>query len=99
MRNDAADATERTVPANGIELCYETFGSPADPTVLLIMGLGTQMVAWHEAFCQQLVASRERLDFIINNACQTVRRPPEFYAHMMEGETAALKAMPAATSS
>ena len=24
-----------------------------------------------------------RLDFIINNACQTVRRPPEFYAHMM----------------
>ena len=28
-----------------------------------------------------------RLDFIINNACQTVRRPPEFYAHMMAGET------------
>ena len=34
------------------------------------------------------------LDFIINNACQTVRRPPEFYAHMMEGETAALHGMP-----
>ena len=30
---------------------------------------------------------RDRLDFIINNACQTVRRPPGFYAHMMEGET------------
>ena len=28
----------------------------------------------------------DRLDFIINNACQTVRRPPEFYAHMLEGE-------------
>ena len=36
-----------------------------------------------------------RLDFIINNACQTVRRPPEFYAHMMEGERAALHEMPA----
>ncbi|HPW13812.1 MAG TPA: SDR family oxidoreductase, partial [Thermomonas sp.] len=36
-----------------------------------------------------------RLDFIINNACQTVRRPPAFYAHMMEGETAALQTMPA----
>jgi hypothetical protein len=34
------------------------------------------------------------LDFIINNACQTVRRPPDFYAHMMDEETAALGAMP-----
>jgi pimeloyl-ACP methyl ester carboxylesterase len=39
----------------GISLCYETFGKRADPTVLLIMGLGTQMVAWHEDFCLQLV--------------------------------------------
>ena len=35
-----------------------------------------------------LIARGERLDFIINNACQTVRRPPAFYAHMMEGERA-----------
>jgi pimeloyl-ACP methyl ester carboxylesterase len=39
-----------------IELCYETFGDPADPTMLLIMGLGTQMVAWRPDFCEQLVA-------------------------------------------
>ncbi len=38
-----------------IELCYETFGDPSDPTVLLVMGLGTQMVAWHEDFCGALV--------------------------------------------
>ena len=38
----------------GITLCYETFGDPADPTVLLIMGLGTQMVGWHEDFCEDL---------------------------------------------
>jgi pimeloyl-ACP methyl ester carboxylesterase len=38
----------------GVTLCYETFGEPADPTALLIMGLGTQMVAWHEDFCREL---------------------------------------------
>jgi pimeloyl-ACP methyl ester carboxylesterase len=38
----------------GIELCYETFGDPADPPVLLIMGLATQMIGWHEDFCEQL---------------------------------------------
>jgi pimeloyl-ACP methyl ester carboxylesterase len=40
----------------GITLCYETFGERSDPTALLIMGLGTQMVAWNEDFCRQLAA-------------------------------------------
>ncbi len=38
----------------GITLCYETFGDPTDPPVLLVMGLGTQMIAWHEDFCTEL---------------------------------------------
>ncbi len=38
----------------GITLCYETFGDPGDPTALLVMGLGTQMVAWQEDLCRQL---------------------------------------------
>jgi len=47
---------ERFATVNtGVELCYETFGDPADPTVLLIMGLGTQMLAWDEQFCALLV--------------------------------------------
>src|SRR5271156_4183811 len=37
-----------------IELCYETFGSPAHPAMLLIMGLGTQMIAWPDEFCDRL---------------------------------------------
>jgi pimeloyl-ACP methyl ester carboxylesterase len=37
-----------------IEICFETFGDPADPAVLLIMGLGTQMLGWHEDFCAEL---------------------------------------------
>jgi pimeloyl-ACP methyl ester carboxylesterase len=38
----------------GITLCYETFGDPEDPPVLLVMGLATQMIAWHEDFCTEL---------------------------------------------
>jgi pimeloyl-ACP methyl ester carboxylesterase len=41
---------------NGITLCYETFGDPAAPPMLLVMGLGTQMVAWDTRFCEQLAA-------------------------------------------
>ncbi len=40
----------------GITLCYETFGDPSDPPALLVMGLGTQMIAWHEDFCRELAA-------------------------------------------
>jgi NAD(P)-dependent dehydrogenase (short-subunit alcohol dehydrogenase family) len=61
---------------------------------LEIFGLDLRHTPSVEAFCKELLGSRDRLDFIINNACQTVRRPPDFYAHMMAGETAALNDMP-----
>jgi pimeloyl-ACP methyl ester carboxylesterase len=38
----------------GIRLCYETFGAPEDPPMLLIMGLGTQMIGWPDEFCEEL---------------------------------------------
>jgi pimeloyl-ACP methyl ester carboxylesterase len=38
----------------GITLCFESFGERSDPTALLIMGLGTQMVAWSDDFCVAL---------------------------------------------
>ena len=63
---------------------------------LEIFGLDLRHTPSVEAFCRELLATHTRLDFIVNNACQTVRRPPEFYAHMMEGETAALHDMPEA---
>jgi pimeloyl-ACP methyl ester carboxylesterase len=37
-----------------ITLCYERFGDPEEPPILLVMGLATQMIAWHEDFCEQL---------------------------------------------
>jgi len=61
---------------------------------LEIFGLDLRHTPSVEAFCRELLATRPRLDFIINNACQTVRRPPDFYAHMMAGETAAMDAAP-----
>jgi NAD(P)-dependent dehydrogenase (short-subunit alcohol dehydrogenase family) len=49
-----------------------------------------------EALAAHLCATLPRLDFILNNACQTVRRPPGFYAHLMEAERQLVDALPAA---
>jgi NAD(P)-dependent dehydrogenase (short-subunit alcohol dehydrogenase family) len=61
---------------------------------LEIFGLDLRHTPSVEAFCRELLHTRNRLDFIVNNACQTVRRPPEFYEHMMQLETAALHSLP-----
>jgi pimeloyl-ACP methyl ester carboxylesterase len=45
---------ESTARVGDVELAYETFGNPSDPAMLLVMGLGTQMLGWHEEFCQAL---------------------------------------------
>jgi len=46
--------TIQVAPVNGIEIAYETFGDPADDAILLVMGLGTQMLAWPESLCTAL---------------------------------------------
>jgi len=61
---------------------------------LEIFGLDLRHTPSVEAFCKHLLTTRSRLDFIINNACQTVRRPPDFYAHMMERENGSLHDLP-----
>ena len=61
---------------------------------LEIFGLDLRHTPSVEAFCRHLLATHSRLDFIINNACQTVRRPPDFYAHMMERENGPLHDLP-----
>ena len=51
-------AVQHSEPAfahvNGVSLCYDTFGDRKDSPLLLIMGLGAQMIAWDPAFCSQL---------------------------------------------
>jgi NAD(P)-dependent dehydrogenase (short-subunit alcohol dehydrogenase family) len=68
------------------------FGDWADR--LEIFGLDLRHTPSVEAFCSHLLSTRRRLDFIVNNACQTVRRPSDFYRHMLEGETASAQTLP-----
>jgi proline iminopeptidase len=49
------------VSANGLELEYESLGDPAHPPVLLIMGLGVQMILWPDALCEKLVGAGFRV--------------------------------------
>jgi pimeloyl-ACP methyl ester carboxylesterase len=55
----------RTAPAfakaNGIELCYDSFGDPQAPPLLLIMGLAAQMIAWDDEFCSLLAGRGYRV--------------------------------------
>jgi pimeloyl-ACP methyl ester carboxylesterase len=44
----------RYAEANGLTIAYETFGAPDDPPMLMIMGLGTQMIAWSDELCRSL---------------------------------------------
>jgi len=52
--NSLAHQPPQIARANGIELCYEIFGDAAAEPMLLIMGLGGQMVMWDDDFCRQL---------------------------------------------
>jgi pimeloyl-ACP methyl ester carboxylesterase len=45
---------EHRRPVNGVEIAWDSFGDPSAPPLILIMGLGAQMVAWDNAFCARL---------------------------------------------
>ena len=47
--------------ANGIEIAYETFGDPADPALLLVMGLGCQLIIWDERAVRAVRRARLRV--------------------------------------
>jgi pimeloyl-ACP methyl ester carboxylesterase len=49
------------VAVNGIDICYESIGRPDDPAVVLITGLGGQLVTWDDEFCELLAARRLRV--------------------------------------
>ncbi len=60
MSNDQKTPPARA-RANGIELCYDTFGDANSPALLLIMGLASQMIAWPDEFCALLAARGYRV--------------------------------------
>jgi pimeloyl-ACP methyl ester carboxylesterase len=82
------DAGEQFAEANGLTLCYQTFGAPSDPAILLVMGLGAQMLLWEEGFCQRLA---ERGYYVVRFDNRDIGKsawisaaPPDL-AHIMAG--------------
>jgi NAD(P)-dependent dehydrogenase (short-subunit alcohol dehydrogenase family) len=61
---------------------------------LQIYGLDLRHTPSVEAFARHVIASESHLDFVLHNACQTVRRPSGFYAHLMEQELCTLESLP-----
>lgn len=61
---------------------------------LQIVGIDLRDIARLEAFCEKLNATLPGLDAVINNACQTIRRPPSYYAHLMPLERKSLDDLP-----
>lgn len=63
---------------------------------LQIYGLDLRLTPSVEAFAAHLAQRLDRLDFVLHNACQTVRRPAGFYRHLMQAELAARSELPSA---
>jgi len=61
---------------------------------LHIYGLDLRHTPSVEIFCSHVEQTYDRLDILINNAAQTVRRPPGFYAHLMENENKSIQQLP-----
>jgi NAD(P)-dependent dehydrogenase (short-subunit alcohol dehydrogenase family) len=75
------------------EADFETFKDR-----LQIYGLDLRHTPSVEAFANHLLATESHLDFIVHNACQTVRRPSGFYAHLMEQELGTIESLPPAAA-
>ncbi len=61
---------------------------------LHIYGLDLRHTPSVEIFCVHIEKNYKHLDILINNAAQTVRRPPGFYSHLMKNETLLLNEVP-----
>lgn len=61
IKHQVAHQVAQQVSANGLQITYESFGVPSDPVIILIMGLGTQMIHWSDQFCQLLATNKLRV--------------------------------------
>lgn len=61
---------------------------------LKVHGIDLRHTPSVEVFADHLATTLPRLDFVLNNACQTVRRPPGFYGHLMEDERRMADSLP-----
>lgn len=68
---------EKIIKANGVDLCVETFGDPADPAILLIHGASASMLWWERELCESLAArGRYVIRFDNRDTGRSVCYPP-----------------------
>ena len=53
--------SEQFLQSNGLKLAFDEFGNKTDPAIVLVMGLGSQMVQWPIDFCEALASSGYRV--------------------------------------
>jgi pimeloyl-ACP methyl ester carboxylesterase len=77
LEEEIMSSREQIVRVNGVDLCVQSFGDPADPPVLLVMGIGGSMLWWDEGFCR-LLADRGRfvLRYDHRDTGRSVTYPP-----------------------
>jgi pimeloyl-ACP methyl ester carboxylesterase len=83
-----------------LSIAYETFGEAGDPAVLLVMGFGAQMIAWHEEFCAMLAGQGRYVIRYDNRDCGLSSRFDDYpvdlgrlIAAVSRGDIAAARAM------
>src|SRR5918992_1042270 len=78
---------ELTAPVNGIEIAYQEIGDPDGEPMVLIMGLGTQMIAWDLEFCELLANEGFRVirfdNRDVGHSTSLGRRPPNMPAMLL----------------
>src|ERR1700722_8951657 len=86
--------------SDGVSIAYDTFGRPGDPPVLLVIGLGAQMIAWHEEFCAMLAGRGRYVIRYDNRDCGLSSRFDDYpvdmgrlVAAVSRGDVAAARAM------
>jgi pimeloyl-ACP methyl ester carboxylesterase len=68
---------EQIVEANGVDLCVESFGDPADPTILLVHGASASMLWWEEELCERIAGEgRYVIRFDNRDTGRSVSYPP-----------------------
>jgi pimeloyl-ACP methyl ester carboxylesterase len=69
VNGEKGEDAVRVTTSSTIELEYDTFGDPADPAVLLVMGFGTQLLGWDAEFCRLLAATGRHVIRYDNRDC------------------------------
>jgi pimeloyl-ACP methyl ester carboxylesterase len=86
--------------SDGVSIAYDTFGEPADPPVLLVIGFGAQLIGWHDDFCAMLAGRGRYVIRYDNRDCGLSTRFDDrpvdiatFIAAVSSGDIAAARAM------